>query len=40
MPAEPVPEASDNSTRPEDGDQSGVPQDPAVTFSVIGEPSP
>jgi hypothetical protein len=29
--------ASDNSSRPEDGDQSQLVQDPTVVFSVIGE---
>lgn len=40
MEREPVPEPTDNSSRPEDGDQSQIAQDPRVVFSVIGEVLP
>lgn len=35
-----VPEPSDNSSLPEDGDQSGVLQDANVTYSVTGQVLP
>lgn len=35
-----APEQTDNSSRPEDGEQSSVVQDATVTYSVIGEVLP
>lgn len=35
-----VPEPSDNRSRPEDGDQSGLSQDARVAYSPAGEVLP